>query len=79
MVVRKIVRSGYVGIHNGRLGYASLNGYDWSRDALAYSSPVGVHTAGAYHLRFDASGVYPSDYSNRWNGSRRSTTRRRHR
>ena len=54
------LRSGDVGIDNGRLRYSGSNGYGWS--SHTHSSDVRY----AYLLDFNASGVYPSRYDNRW-------------
>ena len=51
------VRSGFVDLNNGSLRRFALNGYGWSSISVAFTS---VTSATAYHLVFNASGVYPS-------------------
>ncbi len=65
---RHFVRSGDVAISNGRLWGASIDGFYRSRNAKAYSSPVGVDTATACYLHFNAGAVYPSVDYDRWLG-----------
>ena len=58
------VRSGRVDLHDGSLRHVGVYGYGWSSASGAFTS---VTSATAYRLRFNASGVYPSDGpSYRW-------------
>ena len=52
------VRSGDVDLATGALRDFGINGYDWSRSAMA--SGAGTWGAKAYYLGFRASGVNPS-------------------
>ncbi len=61
------VRSGNFHIDDSHLYDTSIGGYFWSRIAAAFSSTVGVHTAGAYFIEFYAGPVDPSHGpGNRW-------------
>ena len=51
------VRSGHVDLNYGSLRVFGINGYDWSRSSVAYSSAT---SANAYYLTFNAGTVYPS-------------------
>ena len=53
------VRGGFVNPGIG-LRYAGYGGYYWSS--------VGRSSSGAYFLRFDSGGVYPSNYDYRYYG-----------
>ena len=52
------VRSGHVYPYGGSLRFFGLDGRSWSSASRAFTS---VTSATAYRLRFDASGVNPSD------------------
>ena len=58
------VRSGNIDLSYGSLRVFGLDGYGWSSASGAFDQ---VTSATAYRLRFNASGVYPSDGpSYRW-------------
>ena len=62
------MRSGDVDIGDGRLRYSGINGYDWPSTASSrlYNDSA---VPSAYYLRFNATGVYPSNGPYfRWNG-----------
>ena len=59
-------RSGVVNLGHGSLRAFGVDGYGWSRSAMAYRSAT---WANAYNLGANASGVYPSSGPNgRWVG-----------
>ena len=57
------VRSGNIALNTGAMRSFGFDGNGWFRSATTYSSPT---SASAYFLVFDPSGVYPSNYYNRW-------------
>ena len=52
------MRSGVIGIDNGRLRISGIDGDYWSLVASS-TQGNGTATSSAYYLRFDASGVNP--------------------
>ena len=59
------VRSGWINLNNSALRSFGINGYDWSRSSIAYSSAT---SAKAYYLDFNPSDVGSSRSNPRWQG-----------
>ncbi len=60
------VRSGWLNLNNGALGYFGNGGDYWSEVAMGYGT--GTWSAIAYYFRFGPSIVYPSSYYSRFFG-----------
>ena len=60
------VRSGWVDLGTGVLGYLGLHSGSWSRIATIYGTST--WGAKAYYLRFDVTAVNPSNNYVRWGG-----------